>query len=178
MLRMNCLCTEGRLCGPAIVTSRNTLLHSSLCGCTAESLPPSAPRAPPILPTHSLCGCTVESLPPSAPRAPHGSILPACSRSSLVLPTWFSLRLYCGEPTSANALITKPLLTLLTLLTLLLTLLTLLLTLLMLLLTLLTLLALLLTLLALLLTLLALLLTLLALLLTLLALLLTLLALL
>src|SRR5882724_6729225 len=47
----------------------------------------------------------------------------------------FSLQLYCGEPTSANALITKPLLTLLTLLTLLLTLLTLLLTLLTLLLT-------------------------------------------
>src|SRR5882724_3247509 len=85
MLRMNCICTEGRICGPAIVTSRDTLLHSSLCGCTAESLPPSAPRAPPILPTHSLCGCTAESLPPSAPRAPHGSILPACSRSSLAL---------------------------------------------------------------------------------------------
>src|SRR5882724_5136887 len=73
----------------------------------------------------------------------------------------FSLRLYCGEPTSANALITKPLLTLL--LTLLMPLLTLLLTLLMLLLTLLTLL---LTLLILLLTLLTLLLTLLTLLLT------------
>src|SRR5882724_3783828 len=117
MLRMNCLCTEGRLCSPAIVTSRDTLLHSSLCGCTAESLPPSAPRTPLILPTHSLCGCTAESLPPSAPRAPHGSILPACSRSSpSMLPTWFSLRLYCGEPTSATALITKPLLTLLTLL--------------------------------------------------------------
>src|SRR5882724_10918880 len=85
MLRMNCLCTEGRLCGPAIVTLHDTLLHSSLCGCTAESLPPSAPRAPPILPTHSLCGCTAESLPPSTPRAPHGSILPACSRSSLAL---------------------------------------------------------------------------------------------
>src|SRR5882724_8465160 len=85
MLRMNCLCTEGRLCGPAIVTLCDTLLHSSLCGCTAESLPPSAPRVPPILPTHSLCRCTAESLPPSAPRAPHGSILPACSRSSLVL---------------------------------------------------------------------------------------------
>src|SRR5882724_11500026 len=82
----------------------------------------------------------------------------------------FSLRLYCGEPTSANALITKPLLTLLLLLMLLLTLLTLLLTLLMLLLTLLTLL---LTLLMLLLMLLMLLLTLLMLLLMLLTLLLT-----
>src|SRR5882724_8048673 len=40
----------------------------------------------------------------------------------------FSLQLYCREPTSANALITKPLLTLLTLLMLLLMLLTLLLT--------------------------------------------------
>src|SRR5882724_5031088 len=85
MLCMNFLCTEGRLCGPAIVTLRDTLLHSSLCGCTAESLPPSAPRTPPILPTHSLCSCTAESLPPSAPRAPHGSILPACSCSSLAL---------------------------------------------------------------------------------------------
>src|SRR5882724_2937601 len=86
MLCMNFLCTEGRLCGLAIVTSRDTLLHSSLCSCTAESLPPSAPRAPPILPTHSLCSCTAESLPPSAPCAPHGSsILPACSCSSLVL---------------------------------------------------------------------------------------------
>src|SRR5882724_10632379 len=63
---------------------------------------------------------------------------PPSHSSRSMLPTWFSLRLYCGEPTSANALITKPLLTLLTLLTLLLTLLTLLLMLLMLLLTLLT----------------------------------------
>src|SRR5882724_4960052 len=64
----------------------------------------------------------------------------------------FSLQLYCREPTSANALITKPLLTLLTLLTLLLTLLTLLMLLLMLLTLLLTLLTLLLMLLTLLLT--------------------------
>src|SRR5882724_12393610 len=85
MLRMNCVCTEGRLCGPAIFTLHDTLLHSSLCGCTAESLPPSAPRTPPILLTHSLCGCTAESLPPSTPHAPHGSILPACSHSSLAL---------------------------------------------------------------------------------------------
>src|SRR5882724_5327178 len=85
MLCMNFLCTEGRLCGLAIVTSCDTLLHSSLCGCTAESLPPSTPHAPPILPTHSLCSCTVESLPPSAPHAPHGLILPACLPSSLVL---------------------------------------------------------------------------------------------
>src|SRR5882724_9091282 len=128
MLRMNCLCTEGRLCGPAIVTSRDTLLHSSLCGCTAESLPPSAPHVPPILPTHSLCGCTVESLPPSAPRAPHGSILPACSCSSLVLLPLLTLLL--SLLTLLPMLLTL-LLTLLTLLTLLLTLLMLLLMLLM-----------------------------------------------
>jgi len=85
---------------------------------------------------HSLCGCTAESLPPSTPRAPHGSLLPACSgtppsRSSWsMLPTgslcgctarepahtpsctslmlllvnvstWFSLWLYCREPVCA-----------------------------------------------------------------------------
>src|SRR5882724_4077942 len=86
----------------------------------APHAPPHAPHTPPHAPLgqpqrvchppllvhlryspHSLCGCTAESLPPSAPCAPHGSILPACSHSPWsILPTWFSLWLYCGEPCS------------------------------------------------------------------------------
>src|SRR5882724_1907772 len=106
MLRLNCLyCGQPlrlnyRLTGPLLVFLTVLLVflvpHSrSLCGCTAESLPPSAPHAitsqalyarecsRPSAPPRSSrpSSCTV--LPPSAPRAPHSRYSPPhSSRSS------------------------------------------------------------------------------------------------
>src|SRR5882724_11291641 len=102
MLRLNCLyCGQPlrlnyRLTGPLLVFLTVLLVflvpHSrSLCGCTAESLPPSAPHAitsqalyarecsRPSAPPRSSRPSSCTALPPSAPRAPH-------SRYSLHVP--------------------------------------------------------------------------------------------
>src|SRR5882724_13606833 len=93
MLRLNCLyCGQPlrlnyRLTGPLLMFLTVLLVflvpHSrSLCGCTAESLPPSAPHAitsqalyarecsRPSAPPHSSRPSSCTALPPSGPRAP------------------------------------------------------------------------------------------------------------
>src|SRR5882724_8684991 len=105
MLRLNCLyCGQPlrlnyRLTGPLLVFLTVLLVflvpHSrSLCGCTAESLPPSAPHtitsqvlytrecSRPSAPPHSSCPSSCTALPPSAPRAPHSRYSPPHSLCS------------------------------------------------------------------------------------------------
>src|SRR5882724_2440265 len=72
---------------PDILRAPHTPPHAPHAPPCAPLSQPQRVCHPPLLAClryspHSLCGCTVESLPPSAPRAPHGSILPACSCSS------------------------------------------------------------------------------------------------
>src|SRR5882724_3021568 len=150
MLRLNCLyCGQPlrlnyRLTGPLLVFLTVLLVflvpHSrSLCGCTAESLPPSAPHA---ITSQALYAreCSRPSplhVPhaPPAPRAPHSRYSPTSTFLALLLTLLAHLLTLLALLLTLLALLLTLLAHLLTLLALLLTLLALLLTLLALLLT-------------------------------------------